>query len=262
MTIEVKPDWWKTLFNEVYLLTDARSVCNDDITRREVDLICTLLPLDPADAILDLCGGQGRHSLELARRGYKGCTVLDFSRVLLDCGRDQAERADARVDFVQGDATATGLRAASYDHVMILGNSLGYLPEAVDDLKIIREACRLLKAGGWLLVDVTDGAVVRKNFNANAWHEIEDSFIVCRQRELEGNAIRAREVVLCKERGLVRDQSYAIRLYDLATLESLARQAGFSCIRARQGFSAQDRRGDYGFMNHRLVMTARKSGQN
>jgi D-alanine-D-alanine ligase len=41
MSIKVDPDWWKTLFDEVYLLTDARSVCDARITRREVDLICT-----------------------------------------------------------------------------------------------------------------------------------------------------------------------------------------------------------------------------
>jgi len=34
MTITVKPDWWKAIFDEVYLLTDARSVCNDEITQR------------------------------------------------------------------------------------------------------------------------------------------------------------------------------------------------------------------------------------
>jgi D-alanine-D-alanine ligase len=45
MSIKVDPDWWKTLFDEVYLLTDARSVCDVRITRREVDLICSLLPV-------------------------------------------------------------------------------------------------------------------------------------------------------------------------------------------------------------------------
>ncbi len=69
MTIQVDPDWWKTLFDDIYLLTDARSVCDEEITRREVDLICELLPIRPDHKILDLCGGHGRHSLELAARG-------------------------------------------------------------------------------------------------------------------------------------------------------------------------------------------------
>jgi hypothetical protein len=35
MTIDVDPDWWKTLFDDVYLLTDARSVGDDHITQAE-----------------------------------------------------------------------------------------------------------------------------------------------------------------------------------------------------------------------------------
>lgn len=258
MKIDVNPDWWKTLFDEVYLLTDARSVCNADVTCREINVICELVPLQAADSILDLCGGQGRHSLELARRGYSQCTVLDYSQALLERGRVEAERTGCPVSFVQGDATATGLPEGTYDHVLILGNSLGYMSEAVDDLQIMRETMRLLKPGGWLLVDVTDGLVVREKFNPNAWHEIEENIIVCRQRELVDDSIRARELVLCKEQGLVRDQSYAIRLYRPETLIALVDEAGFSDIKMRQGFSSHEKEGDYGFMNHRLIVTARK----
>ncbi|NIQ12680.1 MAG: class I SAM-dependent methyltransferase, partial [Gammaproteobacteria bacterium] len=226
MKIDVNPDWWKTLFDEVYLKTDARSVCDDEVTCREVDAVCALLPLDNEDAILDLCGGQGRHSLELARRGFNNCTVLDYSESLLEHGRLVAQQAKCQVNFVQGDAAATGLPARSYDHVLILGNSMGYMPESVDDLRIISEAKRLLKPGGCLLVDVTDGSVVREKFNPNAWHEIDEKIIVCRQRQLDENYIRAREVVLCKEQGLMRDQNYAIRLYSPEMLETLVGKAG------------------------------------
>ena len=69
MTIDVSPDWWKALFDEVYLLTDARTVCDAGVTRREVDLFCRLLPLEMRDRILDLCGGQGRHSLGTLPQG-------------------------------------------------------------------------------------------------------------------------------------------------------------------------------------------------
>ena len=40
MAIVVDPDWWKKLFDEVYLITDARSVCDKVLTCREVDVIC------------------------------------------------------------------------------------------------------------------------------------------------------------------------------------------------------------------------------
>ena len=98
MTIEVRPDWWKSLFDEIYLVTDARSVSDGKVTRREVDLFCEILHLGTGDRILDLCGGQGRHSLELSGRGFGGCTVLDYSEVLLEHGRvlaaDQGSTTD------------------------------------------------------------------------------------------------------------------------------------------------------------------------
>ena len=90
MTMKVDPDWWKTMFDEVYLLTDARSVCDKEITRCEVDLICELTPIRPEHRILDLCGGHGRHSLELCSRGFTGCTLLDYSQHLIDCARIEA----------------------------------------------------------------------------------------------------------------------------------------------------------------------------
>lgn len=259
MSIEVSPDWWKLLFDEVYLLTDARSVCDPEVTRREIDVVSELLPLKPDNRILDLCGGHGRHSIELAGRGYRHCTVFDYSHVLLDRGRKAAAELVRQVAFIQGDATDTGQPEGHFDHVLLLGNSLGYLPETVDDLHIMQEALRILKPGGWLLVDVTDGTLVRERFNPNAWHEIEDRVVVCRQRELADDCIRAREIVICKEQGLVRDQSYAIRIYDAAALEDLIRQAGFAAVTVRENFSPQPADGDYGFMNHRLMITARKS---
>jgi D-alanine-D-alanine ligase len=258
MTFEVKPDWWKSLFDEIYLLTDARSVADHDLTRREVDMLCELLPFHKTDRILDLCGGQGRHSLELARRGFTGCTVLDYSTVLLEQGRIAAEAIGRRLEFVQGDATATGLTAESFDHVLILGNSLGYLPEHQDDLRIICEARRLLRPGGWLLIDVTDGEVVRERFNPNAWHEIADDIVVCRQRQLDDSAIRCREVVLCKEKGLLRDRTYAIRTYAAEMLEQLVGEAGFALVSSKKGFASEQVEGDYGFMNHRLLVKGQK----
>ena len=48
-------------------------------TPKEVDKIISLLEISPDAYILDLCCGPGRHSLELARRGFK---VLGVDRTL------------------------------------------------------------------------------------------------------------------------------------------------------------------------------------
>ena len=97
MSLKIDPDWWKTMFDDVYLLTDARSVCNNDITRMEVNIICELLPMDFTHDILDLCGGHGRHSFELYSRGYRNCTILDYSQYLIEHAMSQAEDINYKI---------------------------------------------------------------------------------------------------------------------------------------------------------------------
>ena len=261
MAIHVDPDWWKTLFDEIYLKTDARSVCDQEISRREVDLICSLLAPDSKHQILDMCGGQGRHSLELCERGFKNCTVVDYSHHLVDLGRRSAVNRNSRVRFMQGDVRDTGLPSTSFDHVLILGNSLGYLPDDDDDGRILTEAYRLLKPDATLLVDVTDGDKVLNELVPNAWHEVDEDLVVCRNRELNGSRIKAREMVFSRQQGLVREQSYAIRIYNPDELQDLVFKVGFVDVKVHRDFSPHEKDGDYGFMNKRVLVTGRKPGR-
>lgn len=258
MTIQVDPDWWQKIFDAVYLVTDATSVDDAELTRREVELITELVPLRPGQRILDLCGGHGRHSLELACNQDHECLVLDYSPFLIDHGRKLAREKGLKVHFVQGDARATGLPAESFDHVFILGNSLGYLPDPSDDRRILLESFRVMKRGGWLLLDVMDGAKVRALVSPSAWYEIGDDIVVCREREMLENTVRARELVLSKKTGLIRDQTYAMRLYDSDSLPALVRDCGFQIQQVLADFAPQEGKSDYGFMTSRLILTAKK----
>ena len=258
MSIKVDPGWWKTLFDEVYLLTDARSVCDRKVTQREVDLICRLLPIQDGQNVLDLCGGHGRHSLELSRRGNTVCTLLDYSEKLIHIARNNANNNDLKMEFICGDARQMDIAPDLYDHVIIMGNSLGYIQEEGADAKILSESYRVLRTGGWILVDVTDGGAVRSAFTSNAWHEIDDNVVVCRQREIQEPFICAREIVLSKTDGLIRDQNYAIRMYDAAGLSDLLVKSGFNRITIHTDFSPHETAGDYGFMNNRMIAVGQK----
>lgn len=247
------------MFDEVYLLTDARSVCNVEITRREVDLICELMPIRAEHRILDLCGGHGRHSLELCARGFKGCTLLDYSRPLIECAKSRAAECNYHMDFVQADARNTGLPEGSFDHVLIMGNSLGYISQPIADRQILSEARRVLREGGWLLIDVSDGEKIKEGFAPSAWHEIGTDTVVCRERKMEGNTLFAREMVLSKHKGLIRDCTYAIRLYEPYGLRALLQEAGFEQVNVRTNFLPHRGQGDYGFMNRRMLAAGQKS---
>src|SRR5215813_10027296 len=92
-------DWWRTLFNSLYLETDGDVIENDRNTNEDVELLIRSVGLERNDRILDLCCGQGRHSLELARRGFPHVTGLDRSRYLIRLARKRARQCNLQVSF-------------------------------------------------------------------------------------------------------------------------------------------------------------------
>src|SRR5438270_13791824 len=87
----VSPLWWEDIFDELYLKTDGDVVENAELTRREIDFFLNLMPLARDAQILDVCCGQGRHALELARRGFVNVAGVDRSAFLLQQARSRAK---------------------------------------------------------------------------------------------------------------------------------------------------------------------------
>jgi len=121
------------------LKTDADVVDNQNNTQKEVDLFSSILHLSPEDKILDLCCGQGRHSLELASRGFKNVEGLDRSHYLIQRAKAHAKKEGLSVRFKEGDARRLPYPADTFDAVMVLGNSFGYFETVQDDLRVYPE---------------------------------------------------------------------------------------------------------------------------
>ena len=229
------------------------------MTRLEVDVISKILPMHPQHRILDLCGGHGRHAIELCKRGFLNCTVLDYSHTLLKIGSENATRNKLPIRFIHGDARATDLVSGEYDLVLILGNSLGYICDEDADLAILKEGLRVLKPDGGLLLDIADGKAAREKLPPISWHEIGDDVVVCRQREINNDAVCSREIVFSKKKGLIRDRTYRIHLYEKDQLTALVEKAGFENVKIHSlDHITACSKEDLGCMNHRVLLTAKK----
>ena len=256
--VKVDSDWWKTLFDETYLITDARSVCDEKLTCREVDFVEDLLRPKKTWPILDLCGGQGRHSLELSRRGLQDVTVLDYSEALINLGRESARKEGLDIQFVQGDARDTGLPGQKFRIVILMASSFGYFVDEGEDRKILEEIFRILMPKGLLLLDLPNREYVLKNFTPQSWHEANEEIVVCRQREVEGDITYGREIAISKHKGLIRDATYCTRLYSPEKITGLLTSVGFSSVNIENDFSTHEKRADYGLMTNRMIVIARK----
>ncbi len=252
-------DWWRTLFNSIYLKTDADVVENDANTVREIDLLVKAAGLEPNDRVLDLCCGQGRHSLELARRGFKNVTGVDRSRYLVRLARKRAKSRGLSVSFHEGDARKFRLPESSFQCVALMGNSFGYFDREEDDVAVLMAVKRVLRSGGTIALDLTDGQWMRENFEKRSWEWIDDNHFVCRERSLTADKSRlvSREVVVHAERGVIADQFYAERLYSREQIHELLARVGFELIRDHGVLAADSDRGqDLGMMAHRIFTTA------
>lgn len=255
--MKVKKDWWKDFFNHIYLITDSRSVCDSHLTCKEVDLIESFLNLNKNNNILDLCGGQGRHSLELARRGYRNLTVLDFSGFLINLGKQQAKKEGLKVKFVRRDSRTSKLKSNHYCRVFIMSNSFGYFPDERENIRILKETYRILKRGGKLLLDLCDADYVKNKLTPISLHEACEDVIVLRQRKLENGIITAREIVVSKKNGLLRDGTYCEKLYNKNKITQLLKKVGFTNISLKNLSLHKDKK-DYGFLTSRMFIKATK----
>jgi D-alanine-D-alanine ligase len=257
----VKADWWRDIFNANYLRTDGDVVEDPDITEGEIDAFLELVDAGPDTCILDLCCGQGRHLLELARRGFTNLYGVDRSHYLISRAKRVSRQLGFTATFREGDARKLRFRDDTFDLVYLAGNSFGYFESAEDDIAVLAELRRILKPSGQLLIDFTDGDFLRRNFEARSWEWIDKNYFVCRERTLsrDNERLISREVITHTKKGVVADQFYAERLYNAEQLGGLLSDNGFDVLQSTPMSTVSKRNQDLGMMAQRIVLTARSN---
>ena len=255
----VKEDWWNKIFNAYYLKTDGDVVEDERITSEEIDYFLKLLDIKSDDSILDLCCGQGRHTIELASRGFTNIEGLDRSRYLIKKSRLTTKKKGLNCRFREGDARNLPYKPDSFNVVLILGNSFGYFESISDDLKVLKEIFKTLKPWGKVFIDLADGEYLKTHFQPRSWEWIDKTLFVCRERSLSLDKQRliSREVINHTNKGVLVDQFYAERLYSEEMISDLLKNAGFCDISFYGTIKPDSKRDqDLGMMERRIIVSA------
>lgn len=255
----LNPEWWKYIFDSVYLKTDADVVMDDEITEKEVDIFLEILKPNKDDKILDLACGQGRHSIEFYKRGYREIEGVDISEYLIRKAKQRAKKENLKIRFRKADARNLPYKESTFDFVLILGNSFGYFSNASDDYKVLKEVFKVLKPYGVLLLDIADGDYVRNHYKPYTWEWINDKYVVLRERQLshDKRLLISREIVIHANKGVIVDQIYSERLYSQSEIEQILRSVGFTDIKFHTNLIVQSKRNiDLGLMENRIILTA------
>lgn len=253
------PEWWKTLFNSLYLKTDGDVVENSLNTENDINILTKVTGIQAEHHLLDLCCGQGRHSIELAKRGFRHVTGIDRSRYLIRLARKRAKSLSLPIAFSEGDARHFRLKESSIDCAFLMGNSFGYFEREEDDIAVLNNLKRVLKSNGKLLLDIVDGTWMSQHFEARSWEWIDQNHFVNRERSLsaDGKRIISREVITSAEIGVMADQLYAERIYSLEEITAILDNLEFKHIENHGNIHSHSTRGqDLGMMANRLFITA------
>ena len=137
-------------------------------TASQVDFIEKALCLKGNERILDLACGYGRHSLELAKRGY---TVVgaDITPAYADYGNEQAEKLGVDARFICSDIREIDFEN-EFDVVLNMADgAIGYLENDEENMKIFKTAARSLKHGGKHFADIMNASYADTHFPCRLW---------------------------------------------------------------------------------------------
>lgn len=150
-----KQNTWETFFDQEAPLYEQNGFTQNTIA--EVDFLLEELRLQPGDTVLDIGCGTGRHSIELARRGYV-VTGVDLSTGMLAQAKAKALAAGVTVNWLQCDATRFS-SDQQFDAAICLCEGAFGLLSSQDDaieqpLAILSNVSRVLKPQGKCLFTV------------------------------------------------------------------------------------------------------------
>jgi len=183
----MKP-WYEELFTG-YAATYDREVFTQG-TQSEVDFIEGEIAGDKGCAILDLGCGTGRHSIELARRGYR-VTGIDLSADQLAAARAKAGAAGVRVEFLRRDARGFRFKRRFGLAIMLCEGAFPLMETDEMNFRILRNAARALAPRGRLIMTTTNALFplfhsVKDLVNADAagarYDELSFDFLSFRER--------------------------------------------------------------------------------
>lgn len=200
-------EWFDSpLYEKLYADRDEKEA------QQLIEFLEQTLLLEEYHAILDLGCGRGRHSHDLAQRGYE-VTGIDLSPAAIETAREKAEQLGLdNVSFKVRDMREP--LAQKFDAIVNLFTTFGYFKTDDENASVLDSVVQMLKKEGLFVLDYLNAGKVKKTYVP----EEEGEFHGLRyqiKRYIKNDAIH-KDIVFAGE-GLSKPRTYweRVKLYDL-----------------------------------------------
>ena len=247
--------WYARFFKRDYLQIYGHAF-QTERTELESQFVIQSLGLKPGNFILDLCCGQGRHAIAIARTGIN-VTGVDLSDELLTLARETAADVAPTAEFVKADMRQLPDDLnGRFDAVINMFSAFGYLESQDEDQRVLLQIARVLKPDGKLLMDLLNREWVIINNEPYSWQQHDDGSTILEHRELDLlqsiNHLTFTEIAPDGTRRLASELH--MRLYTLTEMSQMLEAAGMELTDVFGGFNGEG----YGVNTRRMILVARR----
>jgi SAM-dependent methyltransferase len=216
---------WDAFFSDFYLRAYI-----DDERQEEAEAqalaAARLAGCPDGGELLDVPCGFGRHSLPLARAGYR-VTGVDRAQPLLDEAQRRAGDHQGPA-LIRADYRELPFADASFDAAVNLFTSLGYLGDD-EDTRALAEIGRVLRPGARLVIEILHRDKLVGIFHDHSWKLLGEGRLLLEQRTFDpASGVAQTSQTLIESTGERDSRSYSIRVYTATELLAMLTRAGFS----------------------------------
>ena len=234
---------------------------SDEETTEEVEFISRVLGLEDGGIILDLCCGQGRHSVKLVDMGYS-VIGLDSSRALLELAREYtaaspyARSSASQPRLVEADMRDIPIRAGTCDAVINLFTSFGFFDDA-QNFQVLQSVASVLKPGGKFLLDYWNPYVAAQLDGARNWWWITEDLLALAEARYDFSSGRLQDLrtLVDVQKSSVENAVRELKFYMLPELEKMLKKVGLNILEV---YGDVDER-EYNGESSRLITISRKN---
>ena len=220
------PDWTYEYFERGYGQRWGLRPPSDHV-RQEAGALWNLLRLSPASRVIDIGCGHGRHALALVERGAE-VVGLDFAVALFSRARQLEQELGIRGAWVRGDMRRLPFRAECAG-AAILMDAFGFFETDDEHDAVLREAARVLTAGGRMALKVVNGGLVLDDF-CDTEQEERDGTVVSVVNTLALGPPRLIQRISVQGSRGHGEYERRQRLYRVDELRAALEHAGFSVV--------------------------------
>lgn len=147
--------WYEELFKDYGKTYDDENFTHGTIG--ECDFIEKEISYNKKLKILDIGCGTGRHSIELAKRGYNNITGIDLSGSMLNRAKEKAKKLNLTVDFQNKDARKLNFSDEFDLAIMLCEGSFPLMETDEMNFEILKKASKALKNEGKFIFTTLNG---------------------------------------------------------------------------------------------------------